>query len=67
MKFLRNLLEDLKVLYKFHIEVFNANGDKVDEVQVIAGNEREAESLAVNRSDHAEATSGLAVDKEDIE
>lgn len=67
MKFLRNLLEDLEVLSKYHVEIFNQQGSRVDEVDVIAGNEKEAESLAIHKSRHDEATRALAVDQEDIE
>ena len=69
MKFLRSLLEDLEVLYKFRVEVFDAEGEKVDEVKVIAGGESEAEQLAVHKSTKKgkDAVSALAVDKDDIE
>ena len=67
MKFLRNLLEELEVLSKYHVEIFNQSGDRVDEVDVIAGNEKEAESLAIHKSRHDEAARALSVDQEDIE
>ena len=69
MKFLRSLLEELEVLYKFRVECFNEEGDKVDEVNVIAGTESEAEKLAVHKSSGkgSDAVTGLAVDKEDVE
>ena len=67
MKFLRNLLEELEVLSKYHVEIFNQQGSRVDEVDVIAGNEKEAESLAIHKSRHDEAARALAVDQEDIE
>lgn len=69
MKFLRNLLEELEVLYKFSVEVFNSDGDKVDQVYVIAGNGREAQSLAVDKSTKKgkDATRSLVIGKEDIE
>ena len=69
MKFLRNLLEELEGLYKFHCEVFDGEGNKVDEVDEIAGSENEAEKLAVHRSSKKgnDAVSALAVGKKDIE
>jgi hypothetical protein len=69
MKFLRSLLESLEVLYKFRVEVFNGEGDKVDEVKVIAGNEKEAEQLAVHKSAKKgkDAVKALAVEKDDVE
>ena len=66
MKFLRTLLEELDVLYRFHVECFNDEGDKIDEVDVIAGNEKEAERLARDKSDK-DVASALAMNKEDIE
>lgn len=66
MKFLRALLEELDVLYRFHVECFNDEGDKIDEVDVIAGNEKEAERLARDKS-KKDVASVLAVNKEDVE
>lgn len=68
MKFLRTLIENLEVLYRFHVELFDAEGDKVDEVDVIAGNEKEAEKLAIHKSTNKgrDAVTALAMDKEDI-
>lgn len=66
MKFLRALLEELDVLYRFHVECFNDEGDKIDEVDVIAGNEKEAERLARDKSGK-DVASVLAVNKEDVE
>ena len=66
MKFLRTLLEELDVLYRFHVECFNDEGDKIDEVDVIAGNEKEAERLARDKSGK-DVASALAVNKEDVE
>jgi len=66
MKFLRTLLEELDVLYRFHVECFNDEGDKIDEVDVIAGTEKEAERLARDKSDR-DVASALAVSKEDVE
>lgn len=69
MKFLRSLLEELEGIFKFHCEVFDADGNKVDEVDEIAGTEKEAEKLAVHRSSEKgkDAVTALAIDKKDIE
>ena len=69
MNFLRNMLEDLEVLSKFTVEIFNARGEKVDEVKVIAGNDHEAESLALHKSRKggADAVTAVALDKQDMD
>ena len=69
MKFLRNLLEELEVLSKFSVNIYNEAGKKIDKVHVIAGNGKEAESLAVDKSKKKgkDAYRGFVSGKEDIE
>lgn len=69
MKFLRNLLEELEVLSKFTVNVYNEAGKKIDQVHVIAGNGKEAESLALDKSTKKgkDAYRGFVHKQEDIE
>lgn len=67
MKFLKSLIEEAASQYKFTVEIYNRNDEKVDEITVLAATSQEAEDQAVSRSGHPEAFSGLAVDKEDVE
>lgn len=67
MNFLRSLIEAQETVYKFRVEIFDLDGEKVDEVEVMASSEKDAEAEGVYQSRHPDADSGLAVDKEDVE